>query len=115
MLGRFADLPRYPAPAAPRAFPTADMDADASSGSNTPIYGRLTSTPMREGVMVRVVLVDINPKMVQAWRSSFEGNPEVEIVQGSMLDQTVSAWVSPTNSQGNMDGGLDAIVKKNLG
>ena len=32
-----------------------------------------------------------------------------------MLDQKVSAWVSPTNSHGNMDGGLDAIIKNNLG
>lgn len=64
---------------------------------------------------VKVVLVDINPKMVKAWRDTFEENPEVEIVQGSMLDQRVDAWVSPTNSYGNMDGGLDAVIKNNLG
>lgn len=66
-------------------------------------------------MLVKVVLVDINPKMVEAWRSAFEENPEVEILQGSMLDQTVSAWVSPTNARGSMDGGLDAIIKKQLG
>lgn len=65
--------------------------------------------------MVKVVLVDVNPKMVQAWRASFESNPEVEIVQGSMLDQKVTAWVSPTNSRGQMDGGLDAVIKKHFG
>lgn len=64
---------------------------------------------------VKVVLVDINPKMVKAWRDTFEENPEVEIVQGSMLDQRVDAWVTPTNSHGNMDGGLDAVIKNNLG
>src|SRR4051812_21776969 len=66
-------------------------------------------------MLVRVTLVDINPKMVAAWRSTFEENPEVEIVQGSMLDQPVSAWVSPTNSRGSMDGGLDAVIKKRIG
>src|SRR5580765_7990832 len=66
-------------------------------------------------MLVRVTLVDINPKMVAAWRSTFEENPEVEIVQGSMLDQTVSAWVSPTNARGSMDGGLDAVIKGRLG
>jgi O-acetyl-ADP-ribose deacetylase (regulator of RNase III) len=66
-------------------------------------------------MLVRVTLVDINPKMVAAWRSTFEENPEVEIVQGSMLEQPVSAWVSPTNSRGSMDGGLDAVIKKRLG
>ncbi len=66
-------------------------------------------------MLVKVILVDINPKIIAAWRSSFEGNPEVEIVHGSMLDQPVSAWVSPTNSAGSMDGGLDLVIKKFLG
>jgi O-acetyl-ADP-ribose deacetylase (regulator of RNase III) len=64
---------------------------------------------------VKVVLVDINPKMIRAFRETFEENPEVEIVQGSMLEQKVSAWVSPTNSYGSMDGGLDAVIKNHLG
>jgi O-acetyl-ADP-ribose deacetylase (regulator of RNase III) len=62
-----------------------------------------------------VVLVDINPKMVAAWRSTFEGNPEVSVVEGSMLDQRVDAWVTPTNSAAKMDGGLDGVIKKNIG
>ena len=66
-------------------------------------------------MLVQVVLVDINPKMVQAWRATFEENPEVDIVSGSMLDQPVSAWVSPTNARGSMDGGLDLIIKNHLG
>jgi len=66
-------------------------------------------------MLVKVVLVDVNPQMVAAWRTTFEENPEVEIVQGSMLEQPVSAWVSPTNSGGSMDGGLDAVIKKHLG
>ena len=60
-------------------------------------------------MLVRVVLVDVNKKMIDAWQSVFEENPEVQIVQGSILDQAVSAWVSPTNSHGRMRGGLDAI------
>src|SRR5688572_309522 len=64
---------------------------------------------------VKFVLVDINPKMVSAFRETFEENPEIEVVQGSMLEQKVSAWVSPTNSYGNMDGGLDQVIKSHLG
>lgn len=64
---------------------------------------------------VKVVLCDVNPKMVAAWRETFEENPEVHVVHGSMLDQSVSAWVSPTNSAGRMDGGLDAVIKGFLG
>jgi O-acetyl-ADP-ribose deacetylase (regulator of RNase III) len=66
-------------------------------------------------MLVKVVLVDVNPKMVQAWRATFEENLEVEIIQGSMLDQQVSAWVTPTNAKGSMDGGLDAIIKQYFG
>lgn len=66
-------------------------------------------------MLVKVVLVDVNPKMIAAWRNTFEENPEVEIVQGSLLAQPVSAWVTPTNSRGSMDGGLDGILKKHFG
>lgn len=66
-------------------------------------------------MLVRVILVDVNPKMVAAWKSTFEENPEVDVVSGSMLDQQVTAWVSPTNAKGSMDGGLDAVIKKRLG
>jgi O-acetyl-ADP-ribose deacetylase (regulator of RNase III) len=63
----------------------------------------------------KVVLVDINPKMIAAWRSAFEENPEVEVVEGSMLAQRVDAWVTPTNARASMDGGLDAAIKGHLG
>jgi O-acetyl-ADP-ribose deacetylase (regulator of RNase III) len=66
-------------------------------------------------MLVRVMLVDVNPKMTKAWRATFEENPEVDIVDGSMLDQQVSAWVTPTNAKGSMDGGLDLVIKKHLG
>jgi O-acetyl-ADP-ribose deacetylase (regulator of RNase III) len=64
---------------------------------------------------VKVVLVDINPRMIKAWRATFEENPEVDVVQGSMLDQKVDAWVTPTNARASMDGGLDAVIKGHLG
>jgi O-acetyl-ADP-ribose deacetylase (regulator of RNase III) len=66
-------------------------------------------------MLVKIILVDINARMIDAWRTTFEENPEVEIVHGSMLQQQASAWVSPTNSRGSMDGGLDAIIKKHFG
>jgi O-acetyl-ADP-ribose deacetylase (regulator of RNase III) len=64
---------------------------------------------------IKIVLVDINPKMVKAWRGTFEEDPEVEVVQGSMLDQAVDAWVTPTNARASMDGGLDGVIKGHFG
>jgi O-acetyl-ADP-ribose deacetylase (regulator of RNase III) len=63
----------------------------------------------------KVVLVDVNTKVVKAWESAFAGNPEVEIHKGSILTQRVDAWVSPTNSSGLMNGGVDAVIKRHLG
>jgi O-acetyl-ADP-ribose deacetylase (regulator of RNase III) len=65
--------------------------------------------------LLKVALTDVNTKVVQAWQSAFADNPEVEISRGSLLDQRVDAWVSPTNSQGRMDGGVDAVIKRHLG
>lgn len=66
-------------------------------------------------MMIKVVLCDVNPKIIAAWRATFEENPEVDILHGSMLDQTTSAWVTPTNSAARMDGGLDLVIKNFLG
>jgi O-acetyl-ADP-ribose deacetylase (regulator of RNase III) len=64
---------------------------------------------------VRVVLSDVNAKVVQAWLSAFADSPEVEIVKGSILNQQVDAWVTPTNAHGVMSGGVDAAILRHLG
>ena len=64
---------------------------------------------------LRVVLTDVNTKVVEAWLAAFADEPAVEIVKGSILNQQVDAWVSPTNSYGRMDGGVDAVIKRQLG
>ncbi|MGW6912998.1 macro domain-containing protein [Kitasatospora sp. NPDC054939] len=64
---------------------------------------------------LRVVLTDINTAVVDSWRAAFADTPGIEIHRGSIVDQQVDAWVSPTNSRGRMDGGVDAVVKRHLG
>ncbi|WP_103515403.1 macro domain-containing protein [Streptomyces sp. SM10] len=64
---------------------------------------------------VRVVLTDLNTAVVEAWRAAFADVPEIEIRKGSILDEKVDAWVSPTNSRGRMDGGTDAAIKRPFG
>ncbi|WFB05886.1 macro domain-containing protein [Streptomyces sp. LX-29] len=64
---------------------------------------------------LRVVLTDINTSVVEAWRAAFADTPEIEIRKGSILDEEVDAWVTPTNSRGRMDGGVDAAIKRHLG
>ncbi|NJP88404.1 Appr-1-p processing protein [Nonomuraea sp. FMUSA5-5] len=64
---------------------------------------------------LKVVLVDVNPQVVQEWLAAFADTPEVEIRKGSLLEQHADAWVSPTNARGRMDGGVDAAIKRHLG
>ena len=72
-------------------------------------------TSDRTTPLLEVVLTDVNTKVVEAWRSAFADTPGVEISQGSILDEDVDAWVTPTNSRGRMDGGVDAAIKRHLG
>ncbi|WP_229356672.1 macro domain-containing protein [Streptomyces sp. UNOB3_S3] len=64
---------------------------------------------------LKVVLTDVNASVVEAWRAAFADTPGIEIRKGSILDEKVDAWVTPTNSRGRMDGGVDAAIKRHLG
>ncbi|MGW4054939.1 macro domain-containing protein [Streptomyces sp. NPDC004779] len=67
------------------------------------------------GTALRVVLTDVSAGVVEAWRAAFADVPGIEIRRGSILDEDVDAWVTPTNSAGRMDGGVDAAIKRHLG
>jgi O-acetyl-ADP-ribose deacetylase (regulator of RNase III) len=75
---------------------------------------------------MKIVLVDISKEMIDAWQGQFwhdieggEPNPfegiELVIHHGSIFDIPCDAIVSPANSFGFMDGGLDGILSKYLG
>ena len=50
-----------------------------------------------------------------AWKEHFEGVADVEIIDGDILRQDGDALVSPANSFGYMDGGLDLKISERLG
>ena len=62
-----------------------------------------------------VLLVDRSPALVSAWSEAFDGCAECEIVQGNLFDHPADAMVSPANSFGIMDGGLDLAIRERLG
>jgi O-acetyl-ADP-ribose deacetylase (regulator of RNase III) len=64
---------------------------------------------------LQVVLVDINRAVTAAWQAAFADTPEVTIVRGSIVKRDTDAWVTPTNSRGSMDGGVDAVVNRHFG
>jgi O-acetyl-ADP-ribose deacetylase (regulator of RNase III) len=64
---------------------------------------------------VRFLLRDKNGAVVQAWRRYFEGTPNIEISQGDIFDLEAYAIVSPANSFGYMDGGIDLVYLQRFG
>ncbi|MES2641902.1 MAG: macro domain-containing protein [Myxococcota bacterium] len=64
---------------------------------------------------LRIVLRAIDYGLVAAWEQSFRGVAQVEASQGSILTRRADAIVSPANSFGYMDGGLDLIYSQHFG
>ena len=64
---------------------------------------------------MRLHLVDIRGELVNAWVEAFEPFPEVTIRQGDLLAIAEHCVVSPANSYGFMDGGIDAAYRAYFG
>ncbi|WP_298257643.1 macro domain-containing protein [Bradyrhizobium sp.] len=60
-------------------------------------------------------LRDIDAEMVQAWRKYFMGISDVRISQGEIFDSSADAIISPANSFGYMDGGIDLVYLHRFG
>ena len=56
---------------------------------------------------MQLVFSDLNPRVVDAWHSICGELENVEIRNDSLLDINLDAVVSPANSFGFMDGGID--------
>jgi len=63
----------------------------------------------------KVVLCSIHEEMVLEWMIEFEKFPWVKIVHEDILKQNADAIVSPANSFGFMDGGLDYTLSEYFG
>ena len=61
-----------------------------------------------------IYLVDINSKITDAWSKVFKGVDSVEVKTQSIFDIHSDAIVSPANSFGFMNGGIDFLISKNL-
>ena len=60
-------------------------------------------------------LVDRYESLVRAWSDAFASYPRVRVRQGDFFAEDADALVSPANSFGIMDGGLDAAIRDTLG
>jgi O-acetyl-ADP-ribose deacetylase (regulator of RNase III) len=63
----------------------------------------------------KLYLIDSKPELCEKWRQVFSCYPEVKVLTGDYFQQSADAIVSPANSFGIMDGGLDLAIRNELG
>jgi O-acetyl-ADP-ribose deacetylase (regulator of RNase III) len=59
---------------------------------------------------LELTLCDLSATLIRSWRRAFASYANVEVFHGSILDVAADAYVSPANSFGIMDGGIDAVL-----
>lgn len=64
---------------------------------------------------MRLLLVDRDRALVRAWQAAFEDRDDVEVHADDYFARPAAAMVSPANSFGIMDGGLDLAIRDALG
>ena len=64
---------------------------------------------------ISVVLTAVERGLAEAWRRFCGDLPNVRVVEDSILDVECDAVVSPANSYGFMDGGIDATYMDHFG
>jgi len=66
-------------------------------------------------IRLKVQLVGVSAPMIAGWVRQFGEYSEVAVIHGSISDVKCDAIVSPANSFGNMDGGLDGKLRDFIG
>ena len=61
------------------------------------------------------LLIDKNPRMISAWQEFFGEEENIKILEGDITNVSCDAIVSPANSFGFMDGGVDYAISMRLG
>ena len=64
---------------------------------------------------MKIQLVDRNAEMCAQWRKHFKGCEDVVVHHGDFFSLETDCIVSPANSFGFMDGGLDLAIMKQFG
>jgi O-acetyl-ADP-ribose deacetylase (regulator of RNase III) len=59
--------------------------------------------------------IDTNKQITDAWETVFAGVNNVRVINDSIFNHPSDILVSPANSFGFMNGGIDFVISKNLG
>ena len=64
---------------------------------------------------MKIILTDLEPKLIKAWTEFFSNQEYVSIIESDITKIECDAIVSPANSFGFMDGGLDYALSERFG
>ncbi|AEE54249.1 macro domain-containing protein [Haliscomenobacter hydrossis] len=64
---------------------------------------------------MQTILTALSPTLITAWKTYFSSTEDVVIVEGDITKIPCDAIVSPANSFGFMDGGLDYALSERFG
>lgn len=64
---------------------------------------------------MKIQLIDSSLQMCTAWKSQFRGCDDVTIFQGDFFEKSTDCIISPANSFGFMNGGLDLLISEIMG
>lgn len=64
---------------------------------------------------MRIFLIDNNSDVVDACEKAFAGMPDVSVIHGDIFEYAHNAIVSPANTLGVMDGGIDRLYRDYFG
>lgn len=64
---------------------------------------------------MKIVLADLQGKLIEAWQTLGGKKAYVTTYHGSIFEVACDALVSPANSFGYMDGGLDMAISRFFG
>ncbi|KAA3665282.1 MAG: Appr-1-p processing protein [Chloroflexi bacterium] len=64
---------------------------------------------------MKIILADLQIQVVTAWQQHFHDYSNVKVFHGSIFDVHCDALVSPANSFGFMDGGIEMAISRHFG
>jgi O-acetyl-ADP-ribose deacetylase (regulator of RNase III) len=64
---------------------------------------------------MKFYFIDTNKDLVEAWTKTFQGISAVNVIHDDIFSHPSDALISPANSYGFMNGGIDFAISKNLG
>lgn len=64
---------------------------------------------------MKIILSAVDNRLIEAWKAFFETEPTVTIIESDITQLSCDAIVSPANSFGFMDGGLDYALSERFG